>query len=156
MTKEIIKEDKAMKVDKAVYTAFDGTQFESEEHCKEYENASKVVLNVKVQPMFKIITENELFDGWYGSEEFDIGVIKVTKQNYEDLRHWATLNDCHEKIKLDGDEEIHFTEDLIGQTVIFGLGYCWTSQSYDNVAFYGTTEQFKGFLVNHITEALSL
>ncbi len=156
MTKEIIKVDKVTKVNKEVYTAFDGTQFESEEHCKEYEKSSKVVLNVKVHPMFKIMAENELFDSWYGSEEFDIGVIKVTKDNYTDLRNWATLNECHEKIKLDGEDEIHFTEDLIGETVIFGLGYCWTSNSYDNVAFYGTTEQFKGYLVNHITKALSL
>lgn len=162
MKTEVIKENKTIEAteERVVYTSVDGVQFTSETECKEYETALKKVYNTRVQPKFKIVNENDFFSNWAGSEEFEYGVIKVTKDNYDDLRMWADVNGIYENIHLGDPKEVEpqkFTKDFIGKIVIFGLGWLWNDNNcYDNVSFYGTATDFVAYLTANMVKALEI
>lgn len=160
MTKETIKTDKVTVEEKTVFTSVDGIEFDSDEECIKHEQALRRVYNNRVIPKFKIVTENDFFSNWAGCDDYDYGVIKVTKDNYNDIRMWADANGCFERIRLTLDKneavkEQKFTKDYIGQTVVFGLGYMY-ADGYDNISFYGSTDEFLNFLTTNMKNSLSL
>lgn len=67
-----------------VYQAADGTEFESKEECKMYDNSARCMLYAKYnQKVIKTKTEFELFG--FGSDENTIEVVKLETQADADL-----------------------------------------------------------------------
>lgn len=79
--KEIKREVTSVEV---VYQAADGTEFESKEECKMYDNSARCMLYAKYnQKVIKTKTEFELFG--FGSDENTIEVVKLETQADADL-----------------------------------------------------------------------
>ena len=154
MTKEKRVKEKVIKVDRDVYISANGREFESEDDCKSYEKALKEVVNTEVLPMFKRVTELNLFNDYAGSEEYDYGIIKVTSDNYDKLKLFIDLNHCY-NMKYD---DIKFTEDYIDKTVLFGLGYGIDTQNnnLDYLTFCGSTNEWYMYMINGMCKALQL
>jgi threonyl-tRNA synthetase len=136
-----------------VYYSVDNKRFGTEDACKEYEKALKKVINTEVIPMFKQVSEWNVFNQWAGSEEFDYGIIKITEENFDKLRLFADLNNCYEGVKYNGVEH-KFTRDYIGKVVLFSLGY--VVDDVDNLAFYGTTNEWYRHMADAMCNALKL
>ena len=137
------------------YKSLDGYTFDSEEKCNEYEKALKKVISTEVIPMFKQVSEWNVFNQWAGSEEFNYGIIKVTEDNFDKLRLFADLNGCYEGVKYN-DTEHKFTRDYIDKVVVFGLGYVYEGDDVDNLSFYGSTNEWYTYMTNAMCNALKL
>lgn len=140
-----------------VYYSVDNKRFVSEDNCREYEKALKKVVNTEVIPMFKQVSEWDVFNQWAGSEEFNYGIIKVTEDNFDKLRLFADLNGCYEEIKYN-DTEHKFTRDYIGKVALFGLGYVYEGEGdgVGNLSFYGSTNEWYRHMADAMCEALKL
>ena len=138
-----------------VYYSVDNKRFVSEDNCREYEKALKKVVNTEVVPMFKQVSEWDVFNQWAGSEEFYLGIIKITEDNFDKLRLFADLNTCYEGVKYN-DTEHKFTRDYIGKVVVFGLGYVNESNSVDNLSFYSSTNEWYRHMADAMCDARKL
>ena len=73
--KEITKEVKSTYI---VYQASDGTEFNSKEECKKYEDTAKCLLLTKYKPLVKkTVTEFDIFNT--GSDEYMIDIIQCLR-----------------------------------------------------------------------------
>ena len=106
---------------KTIYVANDGSEFNDKEKCEEYEKSWECTIRASFQkvPHTKI-SEWGLFDGWAGSEEYDVYLLKP--RNLDDIR---VMN---EFFKLSGNDA--YTQDDIGKecccgTDWDGCGYPW-------------------------------
>lgn len=155
MTTEIKTFETAVKQNVTVYKSLDGYTFDTEEKCKEYEKALKKVVSTEVIPMFKQVSEWEVFNQWAGSEEFNYGIIRVTEDNFDKLRLFADLNECCEGVTYNGT--VHkFTRDYIDKVVLFGLGYVYEGDGVDDLSFYGSTNEWYRHMADAMCNALKL
>lgn len=138
------------------YIAVDNKAFESRDECKEYEDALKIVLGAELIPTFKIVSENKVFDGWFGSEEWYYATVKVTEGNYDKLRMFAVLNSSDLKTGYEGtDGEVNkFTKDCIGKTVMFGIGDSYSDTAVNEMYYYGTVNEWYAYMTNAMLKAL--
>ena len=73
--KEIIKE---VKNTYTVYQASDGTEFNSKEECKKYEDTAKCLLLTKYRPLVKkTVTEIDVFNT--GSDEYMVDILQCLR-----------------------------------------------------------------------------
>lgn len=155
MTKEVKTIERVVNQTVVEYKSLDGYTFDSEEKCNEYEKALKKVISTEVIPMFKQVSEWDVFNQWAGSEEFNYGIIKVTEDNFDKLRLFADLNGCYEGVTY--NETAHkFTRDYIDKVVVFGLGYVDEGDGVDNLSFYGSTNEWYRHMADAMCNALKL
>lgn len=73
--KELIRETKSTYI---VYQAPDGTEFNSKEECKKYEDTAKCLLLTKYRPLVKkTVTEYDIFNT--GSDEYMLDIIQCLR-----------------------------------------------------------------------------
>lgn len=73
--KELIRETKSTYI---IYQAPDGTEFNSKEECKKYEDTAKCLLLTKYRPLVKkTVTEYDIFNT--GSDEYMLDIIQCLR-----------------------------------------------------------------------------
>ena len=130
------------------YIAVDGKTFEFEDDCIAYEKALKIATNKTVLPMFKRVSEYDMFDGWAGCEDYDYGLIKVTEDNLAQLQMFMELNNGRD-VKYDGKKH-ELTMDYIGKTCLFSIGYD------DSADFMGSVNEWYCYMCNTMLNALQM
>ena len=151
MTTETRNVEKVINTNQRFYIAVDGKEFDSEDACKDYEKALKIVTNKAVLPMFKRVTEYDIFNGWAGCENFDYGLVKVTKSNLAQLQLFMELNEGR-GITYDDGTKCELTMDYIGKTCLFTMGY---DNSVDaGGCFCGSVNEWYAYMTNAMLKAL--
>lgn len=124
---------------KKKYVAFNGKEFINEDNCRTYENACRIVAQKNVMDCSKVISEYDLYNSMAGSEEYCYLIVKLTKENKDDIIKLGKI----------------YKDDLpileIGKTYVFGLGYLYTFNAneesitiehFEQFYSYGTKEDF--------------
>jgi hypothetical protein len=124
-----------------VFVAYDGTRFDEEDECIEYEDAQRVVLRVRARQMaIKVTNGCELYNGEGFENNEAIVLVPKVKGDVELLRSlvmaYGTAPEPAKNMVPDG---------CIGEpmTVIFDSEYenCWIDSMKDIIA-KGTNGQF--------------
>ena len=152
MTTETRNVEKVINTRQQFYIAVDGKEFDSEDGCREYEEALKVVTNKAVLPMFKRVTEYNLFNGWAGCEDYEFGLVKVTEDNLAQLQLFMELNGG-KGITYDDGTKHELTMDYIGKTCLFTVGY---GDVVDGGCFCGSVNEWYAYMTNAMCEVLKL
>ena len=149
MTTETGIVTKVINTAKKFYIAADGKAFEFEDECKEYEKALRKTTNEVVLPMFKRVSEYDIFNGYAGCEDYDYGLIKITEDNLAPLQMFMKLNGGINRV-YDGTKH-ELTMDYIGKTCLFTVGY---SNSVEGADFYGSVNEWYVYMTNAMLKAL--
>lgn len=142
---------KVIKTTEKFYIAADGKAFEFKDECEEYEKALRVATNEVVLPMFKRISEYDIFDGYAGSEDYEYGLIKVTVDNLAPLQMFMEVNGGVGRVYDGKNHEL--TMDYIGKTCLFSIGY---DGSIDGADFFGNVNEWYLHMLNAMCNALQL
>ena len=105
------------------YKASDGTMFTDESECRNYEGSARCVLFAKYNPLVvKRVTENELFGGHHGSNDYLIDIVHLTSEEDAEIVFKLCLV-CHTYLQK---EESKSRRD----TVLAKLKECAANKSY--------------------------
>lgn len=151
MRVEIRNVVKVVNAKEQFYIAADGMTFDSEDACKEYEKALRKATNEVVLPMFKRVSEFDIFNGYAGCEDYDYGVIKVTEDNLAPLQMFMELNGGVNRVYDNKKHEL--TMDYIGKTCLFSMGY---GDTIDGADFYGSVNEWYIYMTIAMCNALQL
>ena len=135
--KEIIKE---VKNTYTVYQASDGTEFNSVEECKKYEDTAKCLLLTKYRPLVKkTVTEIEVFNT--GSDEYMVDILQCLRDE-ADIDILIQLHRLYNSSRKINDD--FYNKDII----LIGRGTSY--DNYDNFYVLTTLQEISNNITKYI------